>query len=312
MSGRDQATVRSRVGASTALAAVLLFSVVGARGEATAAAAPPVSAPAAAAAAASAPVAPAGAAVAATSLTRPEDTPAGQLFGARCTACHLIGEGRKIGPDLLGVTDRRKPEWITMFLTSPGKAIDSGDPIAAQLFKEANGIRMPEQELKPEQITQLLEFFSLCTKKGGCKPGPAIKLGIDGSEAEVQLGHDLALGLQRLSGGGPACTECHHFRGVTLLGGGNLAPDLTTSWGRLHDAPWAEKLLASPLEKKVYQGHDLSDAEKFALRAYFATLSKDGARDPLGGDFLDLGALGALAVLGAIGVTWAGRSGDSE
>jgi mono/diheme cytochrome c family protein len=303
------------VGASTALAVVLLFSVVGARGEGSAAAAPPVptsttAAQAPAPSAASAPAAASGAPVAAAAAGKPEDTPAGQLFGSRCTACHNIGEGRKVGPDLLGVTDRRKPEWITLFLTSPGKAIDSGDPIATQLFKEANGVRMPEQDLKPEQITQLLEFFSLCTKKGGCKPGPAIKLGIDGSEGEVQFGKDLALGLQRLSGGGPACTECHHFRGVGLLGGGNVGPDLTTSWGRLHDAGWAEKLLASPLEKKVYEGKDLTDAEKFALRAYFATLSKDGTRDPLGGDFFDLGALGALALLGFIGVTWAGRNGE--
>ena len=115
--------------------------------------------------------------------------------------------------------------------------------------------------------------------------------------------------MQRLSAGGPACTECHHFRGATLLGGGNVGPDLTTSWGRLHDAGWVEKLLASPLEKKVYEGHDLSDAERFALRAYFAVLSKDGSREPPGGDFFDFGALGALALLGAIGVTWAGRSG---
>ena len=288
MSGRDLAMVRARVGACTALTVALFFSAVGARGERAAAPAP----------------------TAATAAGKPEESPAGQLFGARCTACHNLGEGRKIGPDLLSVTTRRTPEWIRMFLASPGKAIDAGDPIATLLLQEANGVRMPDQDLAPGQITQLLELFAACTQQGGCKPGPAIKLGIDGSEAEVLLGHDLALGVQRFSGGGPACTECHHFRGAALLGGGNVGPELTTSWGRLHDAGWAEKLLASPLEKKAYEGHDLSDAEKFALRAYFATLSKDGSRDPLNGDFFHFGALGALALLGAIGVTWVGRSGD--
>ncbi len=309
MSSRELATARSRVGACTALTLALLFSVVGARGEGVA---PPVPSSTTAAPAPAAPAAASGAPVAAAASGKLEESPAWQLFGTRCTACHNIGEGRKVGPDLLGVTDRRKPEWIRTFLTSPGKVLDSGDPIAAQLLKDAFGVRMPEQDLKPEQITQLLEFFSLCTKKGGCKPGPAIKLGIDGSEGEVQFGRDLALGLQRLSGGGPACTECHHFRGVPLLGGGNVGPDLTTSWGRLHDAGWADALLASPLEKKVYQGKELSDAEKFALRAYFATLSKDGTRDPLGGDFFDLGALGALAILGAIGVGWSGSGRNGE
>lgn len=214
-----------------------------------------------------------------------------------------------MGPDLLGVTTRRPAEWITNFLTSPGKMLDSGDPVAAQLLKEANGVRMPEQDLKPEQIAELLQFFAACTVKGGCKPGPAVKLGIDGSLAEVEAGHDLALGLSSFSAGGPACIECHHFRGAGLLGGGTIGSDLTTSWGRLHDQGWADALGRSPLEKKVYQEHELTADEKFQLRVFFADLSRDGRREQPSGDFFDLGALGALALLGAIGVTWVARPG---
>jgi len=42
----------------------------------------------------------------------PETSPAGLLFGQKCTSCHTIGEGNKIGPDLLGVDQRRELPWL--------------------------------------------------------------------------------------------------------------------------------------------------------------------------------------------------------
>jgi mono/diheme cytochrome c family protein len=249
---------------------------------------------------------------AAPAVIAPEDTRAGALFGSRCTSCHTIGDGRKVGPDLVGVTARRSAEWITRFLTSPTKAIDGGDPIATGLVKEFLGVRMPEQNLKPDEIAGLLQFFAACTAKNGCKPGPAFRLGLDGTAVEIEAGHDLFVGAKPLSKGGPPCIECHHVRGVGLLGGGTLGPDLTLSWARLHDAGWSEALMRTPLEKKVYLGKEPTDAEKFQLKAWFATLSKDGTREPVPGDFLELGLLGAISALGFIGIAWISRKGGER
>jgi hypothetical protein len=34
-----------------------------------------------------------------------------QIFVEKCTACHTIGKGRLVGPDLSGVTTRREESW---------------------------------------------------------------------------------------------------------------------------------------------------------------------------------------------------------
>jgi cytochrome c2 len=242
----------------------------------------------------------------------PEATAAGKLFGARCTSCHTLGEGPKVGPDLLGVTDRRSPEWLRKFLQSPGAMIDSGDATAAQLVKAANGVRMPEQNLAQPDIAGLLAFFKACTGKKGCQPIGAPKLAIDATAAEVEQGRALFSGELKLQRGGPACAECHHARGVGMLGGGTLGGDLTFTWARLHDAGLAEAIGASPIEKMVYAQKELTDAERFALRGYLASLCKDGARELRGNDFFDIGLLSALAALGAVGIAWVSRSGSGR
>ncbi|HIF96164.1 MAG TPA: c-type cytochrome [Myxococcales bacterium] len=36
------------------------------------------------------------------------------LFRTRCDACHALGDGRnRLGPDLLGLTDRRDRRWLS-------------------------------------------------------------------------------------------------------------------------------------------------------------------------------------------------------
>ncbi|MDD1749458.1 MAG: c-type cytochrome, partial [Methanothrix sp.] len=43
------------------------------------------------------------------------------IFDSKCTLCHTIGGGKKIGPDLKGVTQRRAEEWIVKFISDPDK-----------------------------------------------------------------------------------------------------------------------------------------------------------------------------------------------
>jgi len=281
---------RAQTPAANAPAAVAPPAVAAVAPPATAAVAPPAVAPAPAAAG------PGGAA--------PESTPAGQLFGARCTSCHTIGDGPRIGPDLLGVAERRKPDWITTFLHGPGKLIDSGDPTAVELFKRFN-VRMPDQNLSDGEIAGLISFFQACAVKGSCHPSSVPKLGLDATAEEIEQGRALFTGAQRFSAGGPACAECHGARGAQLVSGGTLGGDLTFAWARLHEAGLSEAIGRAPIEQTVYAGHALTDAEKFALRGYFADLARNGARPQRRDDFFQLGLLLAAASLGAIGIAWA-------
>ena len=43
------------------------------------------------------------------------------LFEQKCSACHTIGGGRLVGPDLKGVTETRSQEWLTNFISDRAK-----------------------------------------------------------------------------------------------------------------------------------------------------------------------------------------------
>src|SRR4051794_3073071 len=51
-------------------------------------------------------------------------------FGYHCAACHTIGGGTKIGPDLAGVTTRRNRKWLEQFIAEPDRMNENGDPTA--------------------------------------------------------------------------------------------------------------------------------------------------------------------------------------
>jgi len=81
------------------------------------------------------------------------------LFATRCAACHTIGNGDKVGPDLLGVTNVRDRAWLSRIISEPDKLIEEKDPIATMLFKKYREIRMPRLGLAPEDVNTLIDFM---------------------------------------------------------------------------------------------------------------------------------------------------------
>jgi len=88
----------------------------------------------------------------------PEEVKGKLDFESKCLACHTIGQGKKLGPDLAGVTKRRNDDWIAKFLRSPEKMLES-DADAKALLKEFNNIPMPNQNLTDAEIQQYLKYF---------------------------------------------------------------------------------------------------------------------------------------------------------
>jgi nitrite reductase (NO-forming) len=79
-------------------------------------------------------------------------------FESKCFACHSIGFGPKLGPDLAGITKKRSDAWLTRWLKAPEKMLET-DAEAQALLKEWNNIPMPNQNLSDEEIANYLKFF---------------------------------------------------------------------------------------------------------------------------------------------------------
>jgi protein SCO1/2 len=97
---------------------------------------------------------------------RPLSIDKGQfLFQSRCQACHTIGGGDRIGPDLLGVTDRRDRGWLARYVAQPERMLAEGDPVATSLFRKYNQVRMPNVELGTDDVAAVLSFIA--ARSGG-------------------------------------------------------------------------------------------------------------------------------------------------
>jgi protein SCO1/2 len=87
------------------------------------------------------------------------------LFATRCAACHTIGNGDKIGPDLLGVTNVRDRAWLARMIVDANKMIEEKDPIATALFKKYKEIRMPPLGLPEADVNILIEYMKIQTAR---------------------------------------------------------------------------------------------------------------------------------------------------
>ena len=69
--------------------------------------------------------------------------PGETLFQTKCVACHTIGKGKLVGPDLQDVASRRDAQWLKRFIADPNQLFAANDPTAQQLLAESNNVKMP-------------------------------------------------------------------------------------------------------------------------------------------------------------------------
>ena len=95
----------------------------------------------------------------ATSTPTDPEAVAGKLaFESKCLACHSIGGGKKLGPDLAGVTKHRSDDWLARWLKDP-EAMLKTDAEAKKMLKEYNNIPMPNQSLTDAEVRQFIRYF---------------------------------------------------------------------------------------------------------------------------------------------------------
>lgn len=207
------------------------------------------------------------------------------IFETQCVACHTIGGGTLVGPDLQGVTARRDKAWLTRWIFEPDKMLAEGDPIAAQLLAEFNNVPMPNQALTEQQVADVIAYLETQTGAAASDetvateataPQPAATPAITLPPGDPAAGRAIFTGATPPQNGGPACISCHSVSGIGTLGGGSLGPDLTNVYARYGEAGLASALkgLPFPTMQGIFGNKPLTEQEAAHLYAHFVQVDQ--------------------------------------
>ncbi len=201
------------------------------------------------------------------------------LFKSTCAACHTIGKGKLIGPDLKNITEKRSRDWLLSFIVSPSKLINSGDADAKTLFEEYNKLLMPDNNFTNAQVMAILTYISgNGSDKGQGIQAPAADILSDVAPENINSGAHLFDGKQRLTNRGPTCSSCHNVADNRVFSSGTLAKDLSESYDILGSAGLASiiKNPPFPVMKQAYYNHAVTEAEVMDLTAFLKSVSEEG------------------------------------
>ena len=236
-----------------------------------------------------------------------------------CNACHTIGGGRLVGPDLAGINARRSQDWLVSFIRSSQTLIESGDADAVALFEEYGRMLMPDAPISNEEILAILSYVA--TQSPGTEPvatEPAVELVpvAPPSAEQIVLGQDLFQGTVRFERGGATCNACHDIADDAVIGGGILARELTDVFSRM-SGPGVQAILGQPpfpVMEAAYADHPLSGDEIDALVAFLQRVAETGGNQmprDYGMGLFTSGVVGAGLVFGSCSLIWRRRKKGS-
>ena len=246
------------------------------------------------------------------------------LFDENCAACHTIGGGDSVGPDLKGVAGRRKAGWLGRIITEPDRLTAESDPEQLALVKKW-GLEMPNLGLSPEKAHEILEYMlgadspakaaaagggrqaASVKPAGGVLKGPAAEAKPAGSAA---AGRALFFGAGKLSGGGPACAGCHSVSPGNMAAGGSYSVSLARAFDKL-GVTGIKAVLTSlpfPVKAAAFKGRPVTEGEIADLAAFLEEAGKAGPEAGAGFGKLAFAGLSAAAfALILIALVWSGR-----
>ena len=207
-----------------------------------------------------------------------------------CTACHSIGGGKMVGPDLKGVTKRRTNDWLVQFILSSTKLVKSGDAEAADLLRQFNNIPMPDNALTVDQVNLIIKHID--GGAGGASIDPkqvALRQKIDSvlktnSPLDIVAGNELFNGERRFENGGSACVLCHNATYNKKGRGGILARDLTKAYSRLGGFGGIRGIISTPpfpSMLETYKNHPVTEEENAQLQLFLKNTDEQNLSQPL-------------------------------
>ena len=97
---------------------------------------------------------------------KPITVPNGRrLFASKCSACHTVGKGDKLGPDLARVAERRERAWLARYIQEPDAVLAAGDPIATALYNKYKKIGMPNLRLGASDVEDLVSYLETASSR---------------------------------------------------------------------------------------------------------------------------------------------------
>lgn len=97
------------------------------------------------------------------------------VFQQKCAACHSIGQGARVGPDLKDTTSKYDEAWLIRWIMAPDRMLAEKDPTATKLFEEYNRIPMPNLAVSEAEARSLLAYIATASQAagGGAQAGTA-------------------------------------------------------------------------------------------------------------------------------------------
>ena len=124
-----------------------------------------------------------------------QDAKAGEaLFKANCTTCHLV-QGKRVGPELMGMTTRHSEEWLIPWIKNSQAMIASGDEVAVALFEEWNrSVMTAFPQLSDDDVRNIIAYVD--AEEARIAAGPAAGgSGGAGAAASSDASNFMILGL---------------------------------------------------------------------------------------------------------------------
>ncbi len=248
----------------------------------------------------------------------------GEALFKACSICHTIGGGKLIGPDLMGILDRRPEAELIKYVKNPA---------------EFGVVLMPPQNLTDAEILAIIDFI-YATAPGAEEEEEVVlifeeepeeefefsendylehadKMLSEGAlveeSEEVILGAHLFDGSTRFENGGASCITCHNVSNKLTMQGGLLAKDLTDAFSRIGGERGISGMVTGlpyPAMKAAYGDNTITESELAALVAYFkyADSHKAHTQNTIGeASFFFGGSIGLLILMVLIAWIWAKR-----
>ena len=250
-------------------------------------------------------------------VAKAADAEAGkQVFQKNCTACHTIGNGALVGPDLKGVTAKEPHEWLEQWISAPDAMLAKKDPTATGLLHQFHDLPMPNLGLSSSDVDNVIAYLETAAAQPSAPApaGQAATAAPAASAAAAQgdpvVGKEYFTGVTRFSNGGPPCMACHSVGGIGALGGGQLGPDLTEVVKRYGGAAAVNAFVAgtpTPTMRAVWSQHPLTNDERANVVSFLAQAEVSQRPAQAIWQLAGLAVLGAVILLTLAAWRWQNR-----